>query len=380
MSSSSRAGAPYLPNINGFRGLCILLVFMHHVANSGLPPVPAPGSAWQSGLHHTFMSFAYGVEMFFMISGYVIVLSLRRHASVGQFLKDRALRIFPVWVPLVLCLCLAGALGGWRLYENVDLPHGIVIALANLFLIPPLVPIPLAHPASWSLTYEWVFYLMGALCMALSRRPALPRGTMWAWGLGAAVLMACYPRSLFFLPGVILALRPEAARRIQSTTPLAYLSLPLFLFTWYGTGIFAARYTEPLWQVLLDGHTLGVIVALLAGFHLFACVVSPSSRGLAILRTRALQHLGTISYSFYLCHPIVMFVVKRIVVRQIPDAQGSWWATIVFAVLAWLLSWLMAYLSWRWLEQGLARWLKSRGHADHPKVRRENAAGSVNER
>ena len=50
----------------------------------------------------------HGVELFFMISGFLIPASLVRHASVGKFFYDRALRILPVFVVLHLVLFVAG--------------------------------------------------------------------------------------------------------------------------------------------------------------------------------------------------------------------------------------------------------------------------------
>jgi len=365
--AAGAAGPGFVPNINGFRGLCVLMVFVHHVANSGLPPKADSASAWQTGLYEAFMSFGYGVELFFMISGYVIVLSLRRHASIGAFLKDRVLRIFPVWVPLMLLLALAGTLGGWRVFAHTDWWQWLAVVVSNLLLLPPLLPLPVAHPASWSLSYEWVFYLTAAAGAALARRRLLPTpahvlqgaGAFAMWGLGAALLMACFPRGLFFLPGVWVALCPGLAQQLARSARLAPLSLAVMLYAWYGTGIFAAEYGRPLWQVVAEGQALGVPVALLAGTHLFACVASLAAPGTGLLRTRALQALGTISYSFYLVHPMVMFAVKKAVVALLPAAHGSWAATAWFGVGSAVVSLLLAWASWRWLEKALARWLKA---------------------
>jgi peptidoglycan/LPS O-acetylase OafA/YrhL len=58
-----------------------------------------------------------------------------------------------------------------------------------------------------------------------------------------------------------------------------------------------------------------------------------------------------------------MSVVKKGVHRWVPDSQGSWPATLIFAVVSGLLGWGLSYLSWRWLEQRLALWLRSRSRA-----------------
>ncbi|WP_161974473.1 acyltransferase family protein [Piscinibacter terrae] len=347
-------------NVNGFRGLCVSLVFLHHVAHSGLPPAADPESLWQLALQDLFMSFGYGVELFFMISGYVIVQSLRRHASVGGFLADRALRIFPVWLPLGLVLGIACVVVGKLGFVASEPAWWLPVVLANLALLPPLVPLPLVHPASWSLSYEWLFYLACAALALWSRSATRSRIVLVLWIVAAAWLIAAIPRSLFFLPGVALALAPSVFAPLQRATWLGAFSLPLMLACWYSTGIFAAQFGTPLWSVVAAGQGIAVLVALLAGTHVFACVGAPDDAGWPLLRSRAAQHLGRISYSFYLMHPVAMAVVKPIVVRTVPE---GWPATLVFLAASALVSWALAYASWALLEQRFARWLKSRGTA-----------------
>ncbi|KQP43210.1 acyltransferase [Pseudorhodoferax sp. Leaf274] len=348
----------YSLNINGFRGVCVLLVFLHHVANSGLPPTADATSTAQVMLHRLFMAFGYGVELFFMISGYVIVNSLRRHATLSRFLLDRVIRIFPVWIPIAIFLAVVRYAAG---HGGTSTPvEWVLHSLANLFLLPPLLPIFLLHPASWSLTYEWVFYGVAALAALLWRRGA-PLPAKLVWAALAGLLIACYPRALFFLPGVLVALAPGAVRWLQRTPMLVPLTLLVFLFAWFDTGIFAAEFSVPLWSVLANGHTLSVLLAALAGTHVIACVaMAGTPAGLGALRTRAAQHLGSISYSFYLVHPVVMSMTKLLLLKLFPDGRGSWELTLVFAIVSGLLSWLVAYWSWRWLEQGLAKWLTKR--------------------
>ncbi|MDB5998312.1 MAG: hypothetical protein JWP52_11 [Rhizobacter sp.] len=364
--------ANYSPTINGFRGICVAMVFLHHVGNSGLPPVADPASFWQTFAHASFMSFRYGVELFFMISGYVILNSLRRHATIGGFLRDRVLRIFPVWLPVAVLLVIASTAVARHGFEVAPLSRWLVVSVANVLLIPPLWPMQLAHPASWSLTYEWVFYLASALAAFLWRRPGTQVLAKVAWGVGVVALIVCFPRALYFLPGVLVALAPQWVRGVQRAPALAYVSLPLFLWAWYSTDIQYAEYDKPLWAFIQAGHGAGVVVAFLAATHLFASVVAPRPRGLGVLCTRAVQHLGTISYSFYLVHPLVMSAVKFVLLKLMPQAHGSWTATLVFTLVSAPIAWALSYASWLWLEQRLARWLKSKG----PDAKRASAHGA----
>jgi peptidoglycan/LPS O-acetylase OafA/YrhL len=351
------------PSVNGLRGLCVAFVFLFHVAKSGLPPMPAQDAIWKWDIIYLVDSASYFVEVFFMISGYVIVMSLRRHATMRGFLFDRFVRIFPLWIPVLLAICVLGPLLGWRALQHLDPLAWLRMLLANLMLLPPLVPdVQAAHPASWSLSYEWLFYLLAAFSVALARASRVPR-SVWIPVSVLAVLLgvSSFPRAIFFLSGVAVALFPVAppgARRMPWLAPLALL---LFLLLWRSTDVDeAGAGGANMWELLLGGDGPAMLGAFIAATYFFACVAMPESTSLGLLRTRALQRLGTISYSFYLCHPLVMFAVKRVVKITMPRAEGSWPATLVFASVSAVLSLALAWLCWRWLEKGLGQWLHAR--------------------
>jgi len=351
------------PSVNGLRGLCVAFVFLFHVAKSGLPPMPAQDAIWKWDIIYLVDSASYFVEVFFMISGYVIVMSLRRHATMRGFLFDRFVRIFPLWIPVLLAICVLGPLLGWRALQHLDPLAWLRLLLTNLMLLPPLVPdVQAAHPASWSLSYEWLFYLIAAFSVALARASRVPR-SVWIPVSVLAVLLgvSSFPRAIFFLSGVAVALFPVAppgARRMPWLAPLALL---LFLLLWRSTDVDeAGAGGANMWELLLGGDGPAMLGAFIAATYFFACVAMPESTSLGLLRTRALQRLGTISYSFYLCHPLVMFAVKRVVKITMPRAEGSWPATLVFASVSAVLSLALAWLCWRWLEKGLGQWLHAR--------------------
>lgn len=352
------------PSVNGLRGLCVAFVFLFHVAKSGLPPMPPDDSIWQWDIVYLIDSWSYFVEVFFMISGYVIVMSLRRHPTMRGFLFDRFVRIFPLWIPILLAICVLGPLLGWRALQHLDPLGWLRVLLANLVLLPPLVPVPAAHPASWSLSYEWLFYFAAAFSVALARASRVPR-SVWIPVTVLTVLLgvSSFPRAIFFLSGVAVAFfgsPPPGARRMPWLAPLALL---LFLLFWRSTNVDEAGSDGVnLWELIAGGDGPAMLGAFIAATYFFACVARPDSPSLALalLRTRPLQRLGTISYSFYLCHPLVMFAVKRGVKATMPHAEGSWSATLVFGLVSAVLSLILAWLCWRWLEKGLGQWLHAR--------------------
>lgn len=356
--------------INGFRGVCVLMVFAYHVANSGLLDSFIHAVPFSDELNYFLSSLRYGVELFFMISGYVIVQSLRRHATIGGFLRDRVLRIFPVWIPVHLFLFTAGMATGFKIFHDLTGWERGLVFIANLFLLPPLLPVTMSHPGSWSLTYEWLFYLLAASAMIayhLSTRTArmsdvtgwFRRCGVWGvWGAVTLLLLSLFPRGVFFIPGVLVALNESRLKHWFMQLRFPALSLLVFLLAWRAIDLDRAEPGAYAISVLLvDTHWLYFTIAMAAALHLFSSICANNQHTVR-LRSAALQHLGTISYSFYLWHPLVMFVVKRSISHLVPSA-AAWAVALMFAVVSFLIAMVVSTLSYRWFEKQLASRLRA---------------------
>jgi len=366
VSAASTSSNGFNFYINGFRGLCVLLVFAYHVVNSGLIPfsaTPAPGT-------DAFLFFAsswrYGVELFFMISGFVIINSLRRHHTVSAFLMDRAIRIFPVWIPVHLCVFTLGAALGWKYFGSATWMDKFAVFGANLLLLPPLIPVPVLHPASWSLTYEWLFYLLAAAaCALIASRATIPvRVARNLLSLSILCVLILLPRALFFIPGIIIALNWQALTNARWLRfPL--LSLVLFLIAWRVVDLDQSRpTTSAIAQVVSSYSIAWSLLAFISSLHLFACVCTGA--GIARRLSHAsMQLLGNVSYSFYLWHPLVMFAVKKPVTMWLLPHAGWMAAGVVFTVTSFTLSLLISKVSYELIERKLSRRLRAitTGHA-----------------
>ncbi len=337
--------------VQGLRAACVLAILGFHVLNAGLLPAPrgelAADAFWLShGLR-------YGVEVFFMISGYVIVGSLRRHASVGAFLQDRALRIFPLWIPLALAMLAAGSIGA---LHGGKIPAALssgATLLPSLAIMAPILPIPSIHPAQWSLNYELWFYGLAALAWTLGAARAW---RIAAWALPAALMVTLFPRGLFFAPGVIVAISEPWLRQHARWLRYAWVGLPLAWVAWLDTDVEAAALTRTLVDLASEGNGPAVILAFAGATAFFAWLVivqRDASRGLLV--HPAMQWLGTISYSFYLVHPLVLAAVKHGLLPHLPI--DGWLAALVLAGAGLPLSCLFSWATWSLLEVRLRRWL-----------------------
>ncbi len=345
--------------LNGYRGLCAALVFVYHLGAAGVMPLPR-GDPLSDSSSFLWSSLAYGVEMFFMISGFVILGSLLRHASIAEFLKDRFIRIFSAWVPALVAVTVVCSVLNMKMLADLSFLERLGIFTANLLLLPPLVPLPMIHFGSWSLTYEWVFYFTAATGMLLLRHRARRRWAVAAWLVAAAGFVCLFPRALFFVTGVVVFTQRAWFVRHTGWLRFPALSLLTFLIAWKLTEANQAQLSDTLFDWLGDGRWLAACVAFIASLHMFACVCLNTGGEFSFLNTRVFQFLGNISYSFYLWHGLVMAAVKRLVNSHIVPAHGTGTGFIVFTIGCAVVSLPLAWASWKVFEVALAKFVRRR--------------------
>ena len=338
------------PYVQGARGAFCLSLFIFHVANSGLPNFAflSVGVA-----NHFLMSLQFGVELFFGISGYVILGAVRRSRNPWEFLRDRAIRILPVlWttMPFVLTLEYLGHRFG---VNDIPLFDLFPIILANLLCLPPAIPLPLLHQAAWSLSFEFAFYAFAAIALSFRRH----QGRMaLVLALPISVFLYLHPRAWFFLPGVLVGSGAVSRPFFQTFTRHPAPFLVLFLGAWWEVMGLDNSQTMSAW----GWSTFGLcLVALAAATIAFQGIVNGDGWIGLLLASPIMQFLGRISYSFYLWEFITMAVVKRVLQTSgLPSAVGIW-SQAVFLLLALPPTIVVAWVSQKWIEQGLSGWLRT---------------------
>jgi len=349
-------------NVHGARGLFAFALFVFHVVNSGLSTFPLLMTPTGDFIMRTS---EYGVELFFCISGYVIAGTLRRARSPAAFLEDRAIRIYPVLCASILAIVGLGLATGVHGFADMRLSQLAWTVPLNMLALPGILPLDNIHPAAWSLSYEMTFYLFCAACWAMRRR--LGSAAYWIAAPVAIILIVYYPRGAFLLAGVLVA---EGWPRNRVFVQLTRYPLPLillFLLCWrmiqelsLPSHIIATTMLDWSADSRLPLAVLGFVSATLG----FAGIVGGYGAFGYALRSRPLHYLGTISYSLYLWHPIVMSGVKTTLLYVgIPQAAGIW-AQLVFFAVALPPALVVSDASQRILERRLAIWLRRRLH--HP--------------
>lgn len=299
------------------RGVAALLVLLGHAQGELLRTAVGQGQVLE---RWPLPPGGFGVDLFFCISGFIMVLASRplygQPGAAGAFLRRRALRLVPMyWLATGLCV-LALLLGRHGLAQTswTDL-------IASLLFVPYPVygnaaqPYPLLS-LGWSLNYEVLFYALFAVFIALPARRAVG-GTLAALAVfvlaGAWIsphFMALHfwtrPVLLEFGFGCVLGLWWQRGRPGQ---PLLFLGAAAVALGWLALDPFglalksAGSASTPNGWIRVIGWGLPA-AALLAG----ALVLEGRVRGAAL---QALGRLGDWSYSLYLMHPFALLAAVK---------------------------------------------------------------------
>lgn len=335
-----RQADAYRPDIDGLRAIAVLPVVLFHGGVSG------------------FDGGFVGVDVFFVISGFLIGQILLRDIEARQFsliafYERRVRRIIPALMVMMAVTLAVGALFMMpRDYK--ELGESAVAAttfLSNVYFYlradyfdTSAAYKPLLH--TWSLAVEEQYYLFFPILLwALMR--TIGRNAFWAI-IGFAALSFAFgiyqtnsnPTGAFYLPmsrmwelllGALIAMRPPQWGRSLSN-----------LAAWAGVAmIFAAvfLFTEetpfPGYTALLPCVGTALVIAAKSDGIVARVLSSPLPRG-----------IGLISYSLYLWHWPIMSLMGYYYQRETPPLVWGASFVVLFAV---------SYLSWRYIEGPVRR-------------------------
>lgn len=332
------AGNGYRPEIDGLRALAIVPVFMFH-------------------LRLGFSGGFVGVDVFFVISGFLITGIIRRGLenetfSLAEFWERRIRRIFPA---LFVVVASTLAVGYWVLLPNEleelgksSVAQALLLAnvyfwLDNDYFAGPADFKPLLH--TWSLAVEEQLYLFFPLALVFFRR--LSRKKLFALlttvaliSFAGSVYGSIFYRgtAFYLLPtrawelliGCMLAVFPwqckSAPRRDSAIATLGVLAIVLPVFLYDSKTRFPGLAAAP--------PVLGTAAII------FATANTPSIWLCKVLSRRPFVFIGLISYSLYLWHwPVIVYT--RMYFGHFD------WKHMVFASVV---SLSLAILSWKFVE------------------------------
>jgi peptidoglycan/LPS O-acetylase OafA/YrhL len=332
----------YRPELDCLRFLAFLLVFLFHASGSaGGPAILATG--------------AYGVDLFFLLSAYLITdLFLRERRAAGDidvpaFYWRRILRIWPLYFAFIAVVVVAG-----RAVPQIQMPAAAAVALTFFYGNWYLTTHPFFSPAGilWSVSIEEQFYLCAPWIMraftgrrllwviaALIPLAAVARLLLLASGRGDAIWYSTIARLDPIAIGILAALLlrgnvPAFAMMLRGGVAVGGL-----LSLWLAAGPLHGQHPTGI----VDG-SLSYPVAALGALALFLALIG------APLAWRPVSYLGRISYGLYVFHLLALNVAKVGLLATLGTCP--WWlrGAIALPVTA-----ALAAASHRWLEAPFLR-------------------------
>lgn len=333
-----------LQSLDGLRGIAAFMVVLSHISVlTHFPYAQNPGvpTWWETVLWNLG---APGVDVFFVLSGYVLALP---HLHQGRpmhfvpFVLRRLRRLYPAYLAAVLLAVLLKHLHGpEKLTEIVtrwQQPLTLRELGENLFLLNPTMDMQSLNPVVWTLQVELHMALVFPLLLLLMGRTHVPSSTVLLLGFLVGFLGGFFVQSVGMLPlfllGLLLAKHTKGVEDFFRRFPLVR----------HGTLVAAvALVLHRHWLSLEDLFYVRYISGL--GAVLLIPVILTSRSVKRFLQQPALQSLGKVSYSLYLVHePILFFVATHLY----SPLGGSMWT----GVLTVLVSLGVATVFYRWFEK-----------------------------
>jgi peptidoglycan/LPS O-acetylase OafA/YrhL len=318
------------------------VVFFHYTfrgyAADGLSVMPYPLLSPYTKYGHL------GVELFFMISGFVILMTAAKR-SIVPFIVSRVVRLYPAfWVCCTLTFVATLVIGGER--YSATIPQFLI----NLTMLSGFFYVSAIDGVYWSLFVELQFYAFIALLL-VARKLDDAESFLLAW-LMASMLLELHPigmlrrllivdHSAYFIAGAICFLIwAEGVSMRKAIALLAAWGLSI------DQSVKGLPALEKYYNTHMDTYVVCGIVTIFFGIMYLISV-----RRTGILHRRKWLTLGAITYPLYLLHQYIAFMIFNLAYPSI-NAHVLLWSTLVVMITT-------AFLIHTFVEKPVAPILKT---------------------
>lgn len=294
--------------LDALRGVAAIGVVLYHF----ITLFPLKFGLTQNLDHEDAIKYSlgrYGVELFFLISGFVISLSIENSKSTKHFLISRFSRLFPVfWLSILATSFIL------MVYRGSDY-LSISQFFANTTMLAKAFGENFIDGSYWTLSYELIFYFF--ISIVYFKRDAFPIKiiivTLLAYLITAvalnsygfhevynANLLTLFPHFQLFIGGMIFYQLKLALNSDHKNTSLYYgLLLSCVILQWGLSTIDSSR---------LNYFSASIITCYYILFYLLI-----HGKLTFLTKSPLLLYFGAISYSLYLIHQEIGYVVMEIV-------------------------------------------------------------------
>ncbi|WP_405651661.1 acyltransferase family protein [Streptomyces sp. NBC_00019] len=391
LTTITAVGPSRLGWLDALRGIAALVVVFDHSSYTFM-------ADFRRELMPQFNTSRYAIMVFFLVSGYVIPASLERRGCVRTFWIGRIFRVYPLAAAVVAMLLTANLLGVAEI-RGFDRQSAVTVIVAHATMLQELLGTPNLLLVLWTLSYEMSFYLLVVALFTVrlhqqSAAIATVLAALAAVSVTAGLMLPASALSELIGTGPLIAFASVAMvvaiSCASAGSPVlrgfggvlgGVLALVLVLFNgtvpqweglvilavmFLGTAVYRAENGQTTWRRAAAAAVIVVVCAVGSAFwygdvdHFvrrgwivaFLMAVLTFGAGLLLRRRRIprlLTGLGTISYSVYLVHPVLLAVIDGTIGRRRQDSLPL--EVAFFTVLL-----PLCLLTYRCIEAPSQRW------------------------
>lgn len=331
--------------IDLLRFMAALAVVLYHYtfrgfAEGGYSPVEYPvlGEIFKYGL--------YGVQLFFIISGFVILMTATKR-DAANFVISRITRLYPAfWV----CVSVTAAFILWKGGELFQV--GLIQYLLNLSMISGFAGVEMVDGVYWTLLVEIKFYVLIFALLMFGQMKRIEWFLAFWLLLTAFSMVMPLPKiitflfltdwSPFFIAGALFYLvRQNGLNALR----IVMLGVSLLLSLWQN--LRDIKHLEVLYKSEFSPYISSAVILLCFAVFLMISLKMTSS-----LSSQKLIKLGVLTYPLYLIHQNIGFMLFQ----EIGDSVNRYVLLVGLVLIMMLAAWLIHSL----IEQPLGRWMNNK--------------------
>jgi len=329
-------------SIQYLRAIASILVVLSHIAWKNI-------QAGGSTMHWWHEAGTFGVDIFFIISGFIMVyITANMHQQakgVRNFLKKRFIRIIPLyWFYTLIALAIF-----FLMPEKVNSAGGDTQILKSFFLLPLQSKEDYLVGVGWTLHYEFLFYILFSFGLLLSRKMGdITVSSFLLFSIAYALFIPMQGMSYIFYSFLnvifIEFLLGMFLYHILRKIPIIHWSISL-LSVAVGVFLFSHFFTD---HTLIGVHRIDTAIsAFLICFGIISLEYVWKAKEFKLL-----SKIGDASYSIYLLHPFVLVAVVMFnekLKEVLPQNE------YFLIVLMFIVSLISGFISHIWIEKPLIK-------------------------